>query len=241
MAVCSECGKSFSRMDNMLRHKLTVHKIRDEDDEEEENEETESSENSDTEDSEGNDGDEENENEDGDENEENDGDGDNGDAENESESGDEDEERNTYDLWDYLSTKAVNDETIKAQFEELMEKLADGELTEEEVAKQAGRVVKPDIRKHIYEHTINFLTLWHYAKEDETYKQIRRTKRKLIEEEDFGPREAITQAVKKRKFLIQRETGTLDDDPLVETLPLPTLRDKDDADEEEEEEEEEEE
>ena len=157
----------------------------------------------------------------------------------ENESDNEDEEevaRKTYDLWNYLRNKATNDETIQAQYEEVKEKLQDEELSDEEVGKQASRVIKPDIRKHIYDHCINFLTLWHYAKEDETYKQIMRTKRKLIEEEDFGPVEAIMQAVKKRKVLIQKATGTLDDDPLEEKLPLPTMTEEEDTDEEDEEE-----
>ena len=42
------------------------------------------------------------------------------------------------------------------------------------------------------------------------------TKRRLQEEEDYEPEEAIKYAVKKRKYIIQEATGTLSDDELEE-------------------------
>ena len=47
-----------------------------------------------------------------------------------------------------------------------------------------------------------------------------RTKKRLLKVgEDFEPSEAIEQAVKKRKYLIQKATGMLDDTPLEVKVP----------------------
>ena len=50
-----------------------------------------------------------------------------------------------------------------------------------------------------------------------------KTKRKLMDEEEFEPVEAIEHAVKKRKYIIQKATGLLDDKPLQEIVPAPNL------------------
>ena len=143
----------------------------------------------------------------------------------------EEEEADKYNLWSYLKNCAVGDDNLKAHAEELKERLIDGELSDEEVTQQAMRVVRPDILKHIYDHYLNFLKIWHFAKEDEYHKQVMRTKRRLMDEEDFEPVEAIEQAVKQRKILIQKATEMLDDIPLEVKVPPPRL---DESEEEEE-------
>ena len=72
----------------------------------------------------------------------------------------------------------------------------------------------------------------HFTKEDSVHKQIMATKRRLMEEEDLKPVEAIQQAVKRRKYLIQKATGMLDDDPLEKILPVPNLSDDEDKEHE---------
>merc|ERR1712208_93153 len=65
--------------------------------------------------------------------------------------------------------------------------------------------------------------LWHWARENKYHKKIMKTKRKLMDEEDFDYEEAIEHAVKKRKYLIEKATGIglFDDEPLDEVVPPP--------------------
>ena len=146
---------------------------------------------------------------------------------------DEDDEEETYDLWTYLKTVASRDGDIETQFEEVKGRLDDGELSDDEVVEQAKRVIRPEILKHIYEHYANFLKIWHFAKEDPYHKRIMQTKRKLMDEEDFSPVEAIEQAVKKRKYLIVKATNMLEAD-LVTKVPAPVLPEEGVEEEEEE-------
>ena len=76
--------------------------------------------------------------------------------------------------------------------------------------------------------------MWHFVKLDKFHKQITRTKRKLIEEEDFEPVEAIEHVVKTRRYIIQKATGLLDDEPLEEKLPIPHSGESEEEEEEEE-------
>ena len=225
MVVCNECGRFFSRNSNMLRHKMTVHQKMEKEEElksedGDTNDEDTTSEASTDEDSEAEKSDVEvKDRAEGD------------DDDDEVEEGEE-EDADKYNLWSYLKNCAVGDDDLKAHAEELKERLIDGELSDEEVTQQAMRVVRPDILKHIYDHYLNFLKIWHFAKEDKYHKQVMRTKRRLMDEEDFEPVEAIEQAVKKRKFLIQKATEMLDDIPLEVKVPPPRL---DESEEEEEE------
>ena len=214
MAVCNECGRAFSRHSNMLRHVELVHSKEDKYEEESENEKCDDV--------------SENESETDDVDESRD--------ESEDENGTdlEEEEAETYNLWTYLKTVANQDEDLATQFEEVKDRLDDGELSDDEVVEHAKRVIRPEILKNIYEHYTNFLKIWHFAREDKYHKQIMKTKRKLMDEEDFSPVEAIEQAVKKRKYLIVKATDMLEAD-LATKVPAPSLSEEE-VDEEEEEE-----
>ena len=102
---------------------------------------------------------------------------------------------------------------------------SDESVTEEEVNKQTLRVVKPDVFKHICKHYAAFLKLWHWARKNKYHKEVMKTKRKLMDEEDFDYEEAIEHAVKKRKYLIEKATGIglFDDKPLDEVVPVPIV------------------
>ena len=76
----------------------------------------------------------------------------------------------------------------------------------------AFREVIPEIIVSIYKDYEQLLLLWHYAEEDESHQKVMETKRKLIEDENYDDVEAIRYAVKKRRYLIQQRTKTLDDD-----------------------------
>ena len=54
--------------------------------------------------------------------------------------------------------------------------------------------------------------VWHYAEDDKGHEKIIETKRKLIEDDDYDVDEAIYSAVKKRKYIIEKETKTRDVD-----------------------------
>ena len=220
MAVCTECGRQFSRHNNMLRHMVLVHSK--EDNHEEELSEKEKSDDENESENEADKSIDETEDEDEDETEE---DG----AEEESE-----DEAETYNLWTYLKKVAKNDTALTTKFEEIKERLNDAELSEDEVAEQAKRVIRPEILKHISEHYTNFLKLWHYAKGDRYHKQVMKTKRKLMEEEEenFSPAEAIEHAVKKRKYLIVKATDMLEAD-LSSMLPPPDLTEEEEDDQNE--------
>ena len=97
---------------------------------------------------------------------------------------------------------------INEQFEEIKAKLASDEsVTEEEVNKQTLRVVKPDVFKHICKHYAAFLKLWHFAKNNRFHKKVMKTKRKLMDEEDFDYEEAIEHAVKNANILLRKPQG----------------------------------
>ena len=137
----------------------------------------------------------------------------------EEESDDDDNDEATYyNLWAFLR-KSTKDPDMDAKFLDLKEKLDDGEMEDEKLTEQAWRVVRPEVVHMVSEHYTNLLKIWHFAKHDKFHKQIMKTKRKLIEEEDFNPVEAIERAVKTRRYIIQKATGLLDDTPLKDKVP----------------------
>ena len=79
-------------------------------------------------------------------------------------------------------------------------------MSEDEAKKKAIRIVLPDIRKDIYKNYTDMLLLWHFAEHDDSHEKVMDTKRKLMEDEDYDAEEAIRYAVKKRKYLIQKES-----------------------------------
>ena len=210
MVVCDECGRMFSRHSNMLRHKENIHQKEYEDDTENEIDDTDSETDEETDSEENTSDDEESESSDEDDESVDEG---------EEEEGD--QEADKYHLWSYLRNCAFKQPEFQVKFEDVMKQLADGQLSEKEVAEQARRVVKPDIINHICEHYSNFLKIWHFAKKDDYHRQIMRTKRRLIDDDDFEPTEAIEYAVKKRKFLITKATEMTDDTPLEDIVPTP--------------------
>merc|ERR1711895_90408 len=80
-----------------------------------------------------------------------------------------------------------------------------------EAGREAFIELLPDLRKEIYKRYTDMLLLWHYAEDDDTHIKVIETKRKLIEDEEYDKKEAVRYAVKKRKYLIQKETVTSDD------------------------------
>ena len=195
--TCSECSRPFRRRYNLIRHQREIHPelfddendadesdSNDHDDDEDDNESvsTAGEESSDDETGETD--------EDGDENED-------------------DDIPLKYDLWNYLKQKALGKNHISEKYQDVIDALSSNDHQAEI---NALRVVLPEIRDSIYRDYEQLLLLWHYAEEDESHQKVMETKRKLIEDENYDDVEAIRYAVKKRRYLIQQRTKTLDDD-----------------------------
>ena len=205
--ICSECDKSFDRRFNMLRHKAAVHNEKDEEEEYDSDSESDSDSPvaSSSEDE------------------------DSSDTAKTKENG---EDR--YDLWEYLKQSALKNPYIQEEMDQTIEKLHDPELSDDVVHAQAFRVVKPDVFKHVCRHYAAFLKLWHFAKNNTFHKKVMKTKRKLMDKEEFEPEEAIDYAVKKRKYIIEKATGIglFDDEPLEEKVPPPIAESDEDGSDE---------
>ena len=115
-----------------------------------------------------------------------------------------------YNLWTYLKNKALekNDKKFRKKQEAFINK---GE-SEDDAEISAFHSVLPDIRKDISKAYTELLLVWHYAEDDKGHEKIIETKRKLIEDDDYDVDEAIYSAVKKRKYIIEKETKTRDVD-----------------------------
>ena len=120
--------------------------------------------------------------------------------------GEEGDEHNEYNLWSYLKKIAFKNDEILNKFGEAMERNINDGMSEDEAKKKAIRIVLPDIRKDIYKNYTDMLLLWHFAEQDDSHEKVMDTKRKLMEDEDYDAEEAIRYAVKKRKYLIQKES-----------------------------------
>lgn len=234
MHLCPKCDRPFSRHSNMVRHLQNVHhKYKPEEDEEENVIEDETDSESDGENSDDVESNHEKDSVDDSTSDEEEEEEEESDHDNDSED-EEKDDAETYDLWNYLKAAARKNASLAAKFEEMKQRLDNGDLTDEELSEEARRLLKPDVLKHISAHYANFLKIWHFAKENKYHRQIMKTKRKLIDEEEFSPVEAIEQAVKKRKYLIVKATDLLEDD-LAEEVPAPALTDEEVEEEEEEE------
>ena len=222
MAICSECDQEFSREDNMLRHQQKFHPYLFDDKEDEEE-----------------DMDEDREDEEGVEEEEGEDESESGseaeseaeDEESEDEGLEERDDEEIYNLWAYLKKVAEQNPEIHQKYEDTVQKLSGGEMTDEEVADAAHRVIRPDILKHIGNHYGDLLKIWHFASKDKNHRKVMKSKRKLMEEEEFDPCEAIEHAVRKRKYVIHKATGLLDDD-LTSRVPAPDIEEEEEEEEE---------
>ena len=134
-------------------------------------------------------------------------------------------------MWKYLFDKACDAPGISSQWDDARERLANPELSDEELEEQVWRVMTPNFMNHISTHYANLLKLWHFAKHDKTHKKIMATKRKLMNEEDFDPEEAIEHAVKKRRFLIMKATPGMLGSDIVEKVPAPRFEEEEEEDE----------
>ena len=154
-------------------------------------------------------------------------------GEDESEDVDTEDESEKYSVWTYLRKIAITNDKVDEKYCETIEALVKNGMDEEEAQRDALRVVLPNVREIIYERYTKMLLLWHHADENESHEKVLSTKRKLMDDEDYDAEEAIRYAVKKRRYLIQKETQTLDEDfERAETQTLDTDQ-KEDSDSDE--------
>lgn len=130
-----------------------------------------------------------------------------------------------YDLWNNLYEQAWTT-ALEEAYEEEKGSFIEKGLSEDAARKAAFKVILPTLRQSITSNYIKQLLLCSNMKKDPGHKKIMATKRKLVEEEDYGEDEALRYALKKRKYLIQMKTGTLSDDE-------PNVDDDDDTKEDE--------
>ena len=194
---CSVCPKTFTRRFNMSRHMENIHPHRVDDDRESVlSVETETGDDIDMVPSdESENSSEESGAEDSDEEEDEEEDG----------------EAVQFDIWNYLKEKVVR-AVAKERYE------TPGEVEDEMMEDEGKAMIKiemmPTVREGIMKAYTTTLMLWHYAKRDPVNKKVKETKRKLIEDEDYEPDEAIRHAVKKRRYLTQKATGVHEEDDL---------------------------
>ena len=193
---CSECDKTFDRYFNMMRHKASMHPkpVEEMDDDGTDSNYSEAiSEASDRSSHKSTD---------------------EGSNKYSNESSDEDSDDTIpqkYNIWYRLRKQALDSNKIIHKFGQVTESLTSNGMDPAEAGREAFFELLPDLRKEIYKRYTDMLLLWHYAEDDDAHTKVIETKRKLIEDEEYDEEEAVRYAVKKRKYLIQKETVTSDD------------------------------
>ena len=87
-------------------------------------------------------------------------------------------------------------------------------MTTDDAHQEAYQYVLPKLRRNIMSNYVRKIVDEAKLHKDPVHKKIMSTKRKLQEDGDYEPEEAMRYAVKKREYLIQEATGTLSDDEL---------------------------
>ena len=126
-----------------------------------------------------------------------------------------DSESDDYHLWETLRSEAVEhmQKELDAKIEKSMVKhIVDRKQATRTVAKK----LLPVIRKAIYRLYHDRVREMEGLRKDPVHKSIMKTKRKMMEEDDYEEDESLKHAIKRRKYLIQKATGLRDEDVLGE-------------------------
>ena len=121
------------------------------------------------------------------------------DSDSESDSDDGDEEAHP---WEELILDAAS--TLRSRYEELTESSQNDGMSELDAKKQAFSEILPELQKALRNVYIDRLHWMWDMKKDPIHKKIMETRKRLIEDDGFDEDEALTVAVKKRKFLLTR-------------------------------------
>ena len=112
-------------------------------------------------------------------------------------------------VWMALKQKAWR-RKIQAKYEHHLKDLIDSGVDETKATKWAYDAILPQFQEAVQHYYMEQLMLIRKIREDRTHKKIRETYKRLIEEESYSRDEALRYAVKKRRYLIDKETGLLD-------------------------------
>ena len=123
------------------------------------------------------------------------------DAESSEEMNDSDE-REEEDPWGALIHEAAME--LRTKHNEIVQSFQNGGFSEIDAKKQAFSEILPDLRKKLGNIYLDRLKCMTQMKRDPVHRKIMKTKDAFVDEDDFEPDEALTAAIKKRKFLLER-------------------------------------
>ena len=92
----------------------------------------------------------------------------------------------------------------KVAFQEMKMNLTHSGLDEETAGETAYSNILPELQKELESIYLQRLRWIQQLKKDPVHKKIMQTKDALVNDDDFGPEEAMQGAINKRKFLIKR-------------------------------------
>ena len=193
MVECPECGKDFTRRYNMERHRALAHPCGDseedssvtEDPSEEIDPGTEVSDSQRSTD-------------------------DNSSSDDQSSTDDEEEDDSVWTSIRELSWTPEIDDTFDNKKADLVE----GGMSTGDAHQIAYKRILPNLRRNIATNYMKKILEHTKLRQDPIHRKILKTKQKLQEDDDYESDEAMRYAVKKRKYLILKATGTLSDDEL---------------------------
>ena len=106
------------------------------------------------------------------------------------------------DPWGVLIHEAAME--LRTKHNELVQSFQNGGLSEIGAKKQAFSEILPDLRKKLENIYLDRLKWMMQMKRDPVHRKIMKTKDAFVDEDDFDPDEALTAAIKKRNFLLER-------------------------------------
>ena len=106
------------------------------------------------------------------------------------------------DPWGVLIHEAAM--KLRRKHNELVQSFRNAGLSEIDAKKQAFSEILPDLRKKLGNIYLDRLKWMTQMKRDPVHRKIIKTKDAFVDEDDFDPDEALTAAIKKRKFLLER-------------------------------------
>ena len=123
------------------------------------------------------------------------------DAESSDEMSDSDESEEE-DPWGVLIHEAAME--LRTKHNELDRSFQNDGFSEFDAKKQAFSEILPDLRKELGNIYLDRLKWMMQMKRDPAHWKIMKTKDAFVDEDDFDPDKALTAAIKKRKFLLER-------------------------------------
>ena len=106
------------------------------------------------------------------------------------------------DPWGVLIHEAAME--LRTKHNEIVQSFQNGGFSEIDAKKQAFSEILPDLRKKLGNIYLDRLKWMTQMKRDPVHRKIIKTKDAFVDEDDFDPDEALTAAIKKRKFLLER-------------------------------------